>query len=147
MGWHVSGQLKPQTLGPGASLETAMSLSSWHGADLSKAALPINTTASRMRSGSGGRACLSVHSGVAGHSGSIRDTPVQPKRLSRVGLSGCPRCFLSCASCRWWRSRSSHHRDTATNDYAACLDGCPTVKTSTLNTCSYGSFIVSSLWQ
>ena len=102
-----------------------------------------NQKASRMRSGSGGRACLSVHSGVAGLSGSIRDTPVQPKRLSRVGLSGCPRCLLSCVSCRWWRSRSSHHRDTMTNDYAACLNGCPIVKTSTLNTCSCGSFIYS----
>jgi len=42
------------------------------------------TTAPRIRSGRGGRACLPVHSRVACLSGSIRVTLVQPKRLSRV---------------------------------------------------------------
>jgi len=43
-----------------------------------------NTTAPRIRSGRGGRACLPVHGRVACLSGSIRVTLVQPKRLSRV---------------------------------------------------------------
>jgi len=117
MGWHVSGQLKPQQLGPGASLEVVLVTQFVARGGSVEGGSIKNTTASRMPSGSHGRACLPANSRVAGFSGSIRVAPVQPKRLSRVGLCGCPRFVLSCASCRLRRSVSIH-RDTATDAYA-----------------------------
>jgi len=105
-----------------------------------------NTTASRMRSGSGGRACLFTCEQPGCwplrqhpcHASAAETT--EPCRLVWVPSLLAEPCQLS-----WGRSPSSHHRDTTTDVYAACLYGSPKVKTSNLNTCPCGSFMVSSI--